>query len=69
MIVGTVRELKNAEYRVASRRGRGCLVREGHRVLIEAGAGIGSGFSDDAYRPLGGDRGRRGRRCASPSCS
>ncbi len=31
------------------------LTRLGHRVLVEAGAGAGSGFSDDAYRAAGGE--------------
>jgi alanine dehydrogenase len=56
MIVGSVRELKNAEYRVGiTPEGVDTLAREGHRVLIEAGAGIGSGFSDDAYRAVGAE--------------
>lgn len=56
MIVGTVRELKNAEYRVGiTPEGADTLVRQGHRVLIEAGAGAGSGFGDDAYRATGAE--------------
>ncbi len=56
MIVGTVRELKNAEYRVGiTPEGADTLVRAGHRVLVEASAGVGSGFSDDAYRAAGAE--------------
>jgi alanine dehydrogenase len=56
MIVGTVRELKNAEYRVGlTPEGVDMLVRAGHHVLVEASAGIGSGFSDDAYRAVGAE--------------
>ena len=29
------------------------LVQEGHEVLVEANAGIGSTFSDEAYRAVG----------------
>lgn len=33
----------------------GDLVRLGHRVLVERGAGEGSGFADDAYREAGAE--------------
>ena len=53
MIAGTVRELKTEEYRVGlTPEGVRDLTREGHRVLVEAGAGSGSGFDDEAYRLL-----------------
>lgn len=56
MIVGTVREIKVAEYRVGlTPEGADTLVRRGHRVLIEAGAGLGSGFTDDAYVATGAE--------------
>ncbi len=56
MIVGTVRELKVEEFRVGlTPEGADALVRAGHRVLIEAGAGVGSGFPDEAYRSMGAD--------------
>ncbi len=56
MIVGTVREIKSAEYRVGlTPEGADALVRRGHRVLVEAGAGVGSGFDDEAYRRAGGE--------------
>ncbi len=51
MIVGTVREIKTAEHRVGlTPEGADALMRAGHRVLVEAGAGLGSGFEDEAYR-------------------
>ena len=56
MIVGTVRELKVEEYRVGlTPEGADTLVRSGHQVLIEAGAGLGSGFADEAYRATGAE--------------
>jgi len=56
MIAGTVRELKNEEYRVGlTPSGASDLVRNGHRVLVEAGAGEGSGYPDEAYRSAGAE--------------
>lgn len=56
MIVGTVRELKDEEYRVGlTPDGVRDLVRLGHRVLVEAGAGDGSGFVDAQYAAAGGE--------------
>lgn len=54
MIIGTVRETKTEEYRVAfTPDGAADIVRAGHDVLIEAGAGLGSNYSDDDYRAAG----------------
>ena len=48
MIVGVPREIKQDEYRVAMLPvGVEELTRAGHRVLVERGAGLGSGISDD----------------------
>ena len=56
MIIGVPRETKDDEYRVALLPvGAELLVRDGHRVLVERGAGRGSGFEDDAYRAAGAD--------------
>ncbi len=56
MIAGTVREVKTEEYRVGlTLEGAADLIRLGHRVLIEAGAGAGSGFPDEAYRRAGAE--------------
>ncbi len=50
MIVGVPREVKSDEYRVAMLPvGVEELTRRGHRVLIERGAGIGSGIPDEQY--------------------
>ena len=62
MIVGVPREIKNEEYRVAmTPNGVKDFVRAGHKVIVEAGAGTGSGFSDREYKAagaeLGGDSG------------
>jgi alanine dehydrogenase len=54
MIVGVPREIKDDEYRVALRPvGADLLTRDGHTVLIERGAGRGSGFSDEEYERAG----------------
>ncbi len=56
MIVGTVRETKTEEYRVGlTPEGVHALARAGHHVLVEAGAGLGSGFDDEAYREAGAE--------------
>ncbi|AAR35668.1 alanine dehydrogenase [Geobacter sulfurreducens] len=50
MIIGVPREIKVHEYRVGmTPAGAAELTREGHRVLVEAGAGEGSGFADDDF--------------------
>ncbi len=54
MIVGVPREIKTAENRVALvPAGAHALRGDGHTVLVEEGAGVGSGFADDAYRAEG----------------
>ena len=54
MIVGVPKEIKTAENRVALvPAGVEALVADGHTVLVEQGAGAGSGFADDAYRSAG----------------
>lgn len=56
MIIGTVREIKDDEYRVGiTPGGAEVLSRAGHTVLVESGAGIGSGFNDEQYRTYGGE--------------
>jgi len=52
--VGVLKEVKNSEYRVAlTPAGAASLVSGGHRVLVECGAGVGSGFPDEDYRAAG----------------
>ncbi len=54
MIIGIPKEIKDNEYRVsATPGGVHQLVEHRHQVLVEAGAGQGSGFSDDAYADAG----------------
>ncbi|MBB5873223.1 alanine dehydrogenase [Allocatelliglobosispora scoriae] len=54
MLVGIPREVKNHEYRVAiTPAGVHELVRNGHDVVIEAGAGRGSSISDEEYAVAG----------------
>ena len=56
MIVGVPKEIKLDEYRVAMLPvGVEELTRRGHRVLIEAGAGLGSGLPDDDYIAAGAE--------------
>jgi alanine dehydrogenase len=58
MKVGVVKEIKADEYRVAlTPAGARELVERGHDVLVEAGAGDGSSFPDDAYRAVGASLG------------
>ncbi len=54
MIIGTVREIKDDEYRVGlTPGGVEVLSKSGHTVLVESGAGLGSGFEDEEYSELG----------------
>ena len=54
MIIGLPKEIKDNEYRVAITPGAVRQIgEEGHRVLVETGAGEGSGFHDDEYRQAG----------------
>jgi len=54
MRIGVPTEVKNNESRVAVTPGGVIeLGRRGHEVLVQSGAGVGSGFSDDAYAAAG----------------
>jgi len=56
MIIGVPSEIKDNEYRVGMTPGGvQRLTGDGHTVRIEAGAGEGSGFSDDDYRAAGAE--------------
>ncbi|KTR96954.1 alanine dehydrogenase, partial [Microbacterium testaceum] len=56
MRVSVPTEIKNNENRVAmTPAGVDSLVHRGHEVLVQAGAGEGSGFSDDQYRAAGAE--------------
>jgi alanine dehydrogenase len=52
--IGVAKEIKSQEYRVAlTPAGALELVQRGHEVVVERGAGVGSGFTDDAYTAVG----------------
>ena len=54
MTIGTPREIKTYEGRVAlTPSGAHLLHEDGHTVLIESGAGLGSGFADAEYEAAG----------------
>lgn len=54
MIIGVPKEVKDNEYRVALPPGGAReLVRHGHQVLVERGAGEGSGFTNEEYERAG----------------
>ncbi|MEJ2322981.1 MAG: alanine dehydrogenase, partial [Gammaproteobacteria bacterium] len=55
MKIGVPVEIKSDEYRVAMRPvGVELLVGDGHTVLIQSGAGLGSGYEDSDYSNAGG---------------
>lgn len=54
MIIGVPKEIKADEYRVAVLPvGAQMLTQDTHAVLIERGAGLGSGFDDKRYLAAG----------------
>ena len=54
MLIGVPKEIKTQEYRVGLVPGSVReLVHHGHSVLVEAGAGLGIGFGDEAYAGAG----------------
>ncbi len=54
MIIGVPKEIKEQEYRVALLpSGAYQLSQRGHEVLVERGAGAGSGYPDDEYERAG----------------
>ena len=56
MIISTVKEIKAGENRVGlAPEGVKKLTSEGNKVLVERGAGIGSGFSDKDYEAAGAE--------------
>ncbi|HJZ55903.1 MAG TPA: alanine dehydrogenase [Gemmataceae bacterium] len=56
MIVGVPKEIKADEYRVAmTQAGAEELTRSGHKVLVETGAGAGSGITDEMYAANGAE--------------
>ena len=56
MRIGIPKEIKSDEYRVSmTPAGVNELIVHGNEVAVEAGAGAGSGFEDDAYRAVGAE--------------
>lgn len=56
MIIGVPKEIKTEEFRVGvTPFGVQDLKEEGHTVLIESGAGVGSGFPDDEFQRAGAE--------------
>src|SRR4051812_34081120 len=54
MIVGIPKEIKLQEYRVALLPSAAYqLIKRGHQVLVERGAGIGAGYPDADYEQAG----------------
>jgi alanine dehydrogenase len=54
VIIGVPKEIKDNENRVAiTPAGVHAFVQAGHEVVIEQGAGLGSGFSDESYQQAG----------------
>ncbi|MEI8094218.1 MAG: alanine dehydrogenase [Spirochaetales bacterium] len=54
MILGTVKEIKTHEYRVGLTPANvKVYTARGHKVLVERGAGLGTGYSDEEYQASG----------------
>jgi len=54
MIIGVPKEVKDNEYRVGATPGCvAALIRAGHGVIVQSGAGVESGFSDKEYQDAG----------------
>ena len=54
MKIGIVKEIKESEYRVGAIPSAVTeLTRRGHEVIVETGAGAGSGYSDEDYAAAG----------------
>ncbi|MCB9481205.1 MAG: alanine dehydrogenase [Desulfobacteraceae bacterium] len=56
MIVGILKEIKSEENRVSmTPAGAEVMKNNGHKVLVEKNAGVGSGFSDEDYKKVGAE--------------
>ena len=54
MLIGVPKEIKDNEFRVGLTPSSVAeLIHNGHKVLVQTGAGIGSGLSDDEYVAAG----------------
>ncbi len=64
MIIGVTKEIKPNEERVGLVPvGVETFCAEGHTVIVETKAGLGSGFDDDAYRSAGAKIAKQSERC------
>ena len=70
MVIGCVSEIKIHEYRVGlTPENAHAYTSHGHRVLIQKGAGEGSGFTDQEYIGMGAEilpNAQADCRCLSP---
>lgn len=56
MIIGVPKEIKEQEFRVALLPSAAYqLIKRGHQIVVETGAGAGIGFSDEDYRAAGAE--------------
>ncbi|MEJ2201634.1 MAG: alanine dehydrogenase [Desulfuromonadaceae bacterium] len=56
MIIAVPKEIKTREYRVGmTPSGVRTLFEDGHQILLETGAGLGSGITDEQYRAVGAE--------------
>lgn len=56
MIIGVPKEIKNHEYRVSTLpSGIEALIKHGHKVYVQSGAGDGTGISDEDYANAGAE--------------
>ncbi|PSR16029.1 alanine dehydrogenase, partial [filamentous cyanobacterium CCP3] len=54
MRIGLPKEIKDQEFRVGlTPAAVQSLAQQGHQVMVQTGAGVGSGFSDDDYQQAG----------------
>ena len=54
MVIGVPKEIKEQEFRVALLPSAAYqLIKRGHRVVVESGAGAGSGYPDKDYTEAG----------------
>lgn len=56
MIIGVLKEIKSEENRVSmTPAGVEVIKQNGHHVIVETTAGLGSGFEDNAYKCAGAE--------------
>lgn len=68
MVVGVPKEIKEEENRVAvTPTGVAALVSHGHKVIVEKGAGLGSGILDRAYVAAGAEMAESGETIWGPA--